>query len=62
MYLDNEAAQRALIPNHLLARITGTILVLDTDNPLEADKCPKVNIGLNLKFSRRNQQVCILNK
>lgn len=55
----NEAAQRASISNYLLARITGTILVLDTDEVLQADKCPKVNIGLNLKFSRRNQLVKI---
>jgi len=54
---DNEAAKEAHVSSHLLARLTGTILILDTNDPLMIDKAPKVNIGLNLKFSRRNQQV-----
>ncbi|XP_065219617.1 5'-3' exoribonuclease 1 isoform X2 [Planococcus citri] len=56
-YNNGETAYRAKVPNYLVARITGTIFVLDTDDPKDADKCPRVNIGLNLKFSRRNQHL-----
>ncbi|XP_011151267.1 5'-3' exoribonuclease 1 isoform X2 [Harpegnathos saltator] len=48
------AAQRLGISSHLLSRITGTIYVIRTSNELEVTK---LNIGLNLKFNKKNEEV-----
>ncbi|XP_015189014.1 PREDICTED: 5'-3' exoribonuclease 1 isoform X2 [Polistes dominula] len=45
------AAQRLGISSHLLSRITGTIYIAQ-NNPREV-----INIGLNLKFNKRNEEV-----
>ncbi|KAI4476699.1 hypothetical protein M0802_014829, partial [Mischocyttarus mexicanus] len=45
------AAQRLGISSHLLSRITGTIYI-EQDNLKEY-----INIGLNLKFNKRNEEV-----
>ncbi|XP_015607830.1 5'-3' exoribonuclease 1 isoform X2 [Cephus cinctus] len=48
------AAQRLGISSHLLSRITGTIYVMQE---AMGDQTPKFNIGLNLKFSKRNEEI-----
>ncbi|CAH1774576.1 unnamed protein product [Owenia fusiformis] len=48
-------AQRTGISSHLLSRITGTIYLFrgSTDAPLEH----KLNVGLNLKFNKKGEEV-----
>lgn len=48
------AAQRLGISSHLLSRITGTIYVVQASNELDITKH---NIGLNLKFNKKNEEV-----
>jgi len=48
-------AQSLGISSHLLSRITGTIF-LKTIEMQEKDR--KINIGLNLKFKTKNEEVC----
>ncbi|XP_039303025.1 5'-3' exoribonuclease 1 isoform X3 [Solenopsis invicta] len=47
------AAQRLGISSHLLSRITGTIYVIQASK----DELSKYNLGLNLKFNKRNEEV-----
>lgn len=47
------AAQRLGISSHLLSRITGTIYVIQTSK----DEVAKYNVGLNLKFNKKNEEV-----
>ena len=49
-------AQKLGINSHFVSRLTGTILVLrgSKDNPKNNNK---VNIGLNLKFTKREEEV-----
>ncbi|XP_071639281.1 5'-3' exoribonuclease 1 [Temnothorax longispinosus] len=47
------AAQRLGISSHLLSRITGTIYVIQ---PMK-EELTKYNLGLNLKFNKRNEEV-----
>lgn len=49
------AAQRLGISSHLLSRITGTIYVVQTSN--ESLEVAKHNVGLNLKFNKKNEEV-----
>ncbi|XP_046595171.1 5'-3' exoribonuclease 1 isoform X1 [Neodiprion lecontei] len=49
------AAQRLGINSHLLSRITGSIYVMQ--GPREQLENPKRNLGLNLKFNKKNQEV-----
>lgn len=52
------AAQRLGISSHLLSRITGTIYVhKQTSESLEL---VKHNVGLNLKFNKKNEEVNIV--
>ena len=56
------AAQRLGISPHLLSRITGTIFLNLTPEEVDAEaarapKPRKVNVGLNLKFNKRNEEV-----
>lgn len=45
------AAQRLGISSHLLSRITGTIYIMQNNiNEI-------VNVGLNLKFNKKNEEV-----
>ncbi|XP_070510791.1 5'-3' exoribonuclease 1 isoform X2 [Cardiocondyla obscurior] len=48
------AAQRLGISSHLLSRITGTIFVIQA---VSKDELTKHNVGLNLKFNKRNEEV-----
>lgn len=47
------AAQRLGISSHLLSRITGTIYVIQASK----EEVTKYNLGLNLKFNKRNEEV-----
>ncbi|XP_036149459.1 5'-3' exoribonuclease 1 isoform X2 [Monomorium pharaonis] len=47
------AAQRLGISSHLLSRITGTIYVIQPSK----DEFSKYNLGLNLKFNKKNEEV-----
>jgi len=47
------AAQRLGISSHLLSRITGTIYVIQASQ----EEVAKHNIGLNLKFNKKNEEV-----
>lgn len=47
------AAQRLGISSHLLSRITGTIYVIQTSK----EEVAKYNVGLNLKFNKKNEEV-----
>ncbi len=57
------AAQRLGIGPHLLSRITGTIFLSLTPADEAADDAArpprprKLNVGLNLKFNKRNEEV-----
>lgn len=55
----NVAAQRLGISSHLLSRITGSIFVIDGD-ALNANNASKYNLGLNLKFNKKNEEVIII--
>ncbi len=54
-----QAAQRLGINSHLFGRLTGTILVCKGDAELaQEQKNPhKVKVGLNLKFTKRGEEV-----
>jgi 5'-3' exoribonuclease 1 len=51
----NVAAQRLGVSSYLVSRITGTIYIIQGDKDVESSK--KVNVGLNLKFNKRNEEV-----
>lgn len=51
----NTAAQRLGISSHLLSRITGSIFVIQIIS--DRGDGQKENIGLNLKFNKRNEEV-----
>lgn len=48
------AAQRSGLSTHLLSRITGTILTVRGDG---GNPDSRANIGLNLKFSKRGEEL-----
>jgi hypothetical protein len=51
------AAQRLGVSSHLVSRITGTIYIVQGDKNASMESCNKVNVGLNLKFNKRNEEV-----
>ncbi|XP_075211430.1 5'-3' exoribonuclease pacman isoform X2 [Lycorma delicatula] len=51
-------AQRLGISSHLLSRITGSIFVVDVEPGASTETAQKTNIGLNLKFNKKNEEVC----
>jgi hypothetical protein len=53
-----QAAQQLGISSHLLSRITGTMFVLKGPKEAELEHSGKVNIGLNLKNNKREEEVC----
>ena len=56
--LANTAASKLSINSHLLAKITGTIfLAIET---YEDRNEKKINIGMNLKSNKRNEEVLII--
>lgn len=52
----NIAAKRLGISGLLLSKITGTIYVKKTPDEFQQDDT-KYNIGLNLKFNKKNEEV-----
>ncbi|XP_053648678.1 5'-3' exoribonuclease 1 isoform X1 [Cherax quadricarinatus] len=56
------AAQKVGISSHLLARITGTVFLVPPSGPnnpmADVEMKNKLNIGLNLKSNKRNEEVC----
>ena len=52
------AAQRCGVSGHIVARITGTIFVVRGAREQQSDSASKSNIGLGLKFSKRQEEVC----
>ncbi|XP_068630377.1 5'-3' exoribonuclease 1 [Battus philenor] len=54
----NHAAASCGISAQMLSRITGTVLVvLGVRNNLPTESLNKLNIGLNLKFNKKNQEI-----
>ncbi|XP_072940485.1 5'-3' exoribonuclease 1 [Epargyreus clarus] len=54
----NHAAASCGISAQMLSRITGTILVIMGErNDLPVETQSKINLGLNLKFNKKNQEV-----
>jgi 5'-3' exoribonuclease 1 len=59
----NMAAQRLGVSSHLVSRITGSIYIVSGDKNAAVESCSKVNVGLNLKFNKRNEEVsCYLSR
>lgn len=51
-------SQRLGISSHLLSRITGSIFVVDAKpGSSSTENARKTNIGLNLKFNKKNEEV-----
>ncbi|XP_026751467.1 5'-3' exoribonuclease 1 isoform X2 [Galleria mellonella] len=54
----HHAAAACGISTQMLSRITGTVLVVTGErNDLPTETMNKINIGLNLKFNKKNQEV-----
>ncbi|XP_034254731.1 5'-3' exoribonuclease 1 [Thrips palmi] len=51
----SKAAQHIGISSHILSRVTGTIFLVVGNK--QADNPSKINIGLNLKFNKKNEEV-----
>ncbi|KAK3912768.1 5'-3' exoribonuclease 1 [Frankliniella fusca] len=51
----SKAAQQIGIGSHTLSRITGTVFLIVGNK--QADNPSKINIGLNLKFNKKNEEV-----
>ena len=52
------AAQHLGIGSHLLSRITGSIYISKSPKEADTDRASKVNVGLNLKFNKKNEEIC----
>jgi len=57
-FLANTAASKLSINSHLLAKITGTIFLAVETYEDRSEK--KMNIGMNLKSNKRNEEVLII--
>ncbi|PSN30434.1 5'-3' exoribonuclease 1, partial [Blattella germanica] len=53
----NVAAQWLGVSSHLVSRVTGTIYIVQGDKNASAESCSKINVGLNLKFNKRNEEI-----
>ena len=51
----NQIARRLAVSTHMVSRITGTLFVTKGSKELATNS--RVNIGLNLKFNKKNEQV-----
>ncbi|XP_076684631.1 5'-3' exoribonuclease pacman isoform X2 [Andrena cerasifolii] len=51
------AAQRLGISSYLLSKITGTIYVQQSSDEFREENHTKYNLGLNLKFNKKNEEV-----
>ncbi|GJQ70278.1 putative 5'-3' exoribonuclease [Trypoxylus dichotomus] len=57
-YLNShDAATRLSMSRHLFTRVTGSILVTTLPKMHANEDTNKVNVGLNLKFSKRNEEI-----
>ncbi|XP_022244143.1 5'-3' exoribonuclease 1-like, partial [Limulus polyphemus] len=50
-----QVAQKLGISSHMLSRMTGTVFV--QTNSLESMSANKTNVGLNLKFNKKNEEI-----
>merc|ERR1719400_678915 len=53
-----QAAQQVGISSHLLSRITGSIFIQKGPREVDSDFANRINVGLNLKFNKKNEEVC----
>nr|CAD7397262.1 unnamed protein product [Timema poppensis] len=53
----NDAASYLGISSHLLSRITGTIYIIKGAQTEYTESASKVNVGLNLKFNKKNEEI-----
>lgn len=51
------AAQMLGVSSHLLSRITGTIFICKSPKGAESDRASRINVGLNLKLNKKNEEV-----
>jgi hypothetical protein len=56
-YTQYQLAERLDVTPQFLGRITGTIFMLPKRGANEKERTEKFNIGLNLKFSKKNEEV-----
>nr|CAD7567932.1 unnamed protein product [Timema californicum] len=56
-YKGNDAASYLGISSHLLSRITGTIYIIKGAQTEYTESASKVNVGLNLKFNKKNEEI-----
>lgn len=52
------AAKQLAVSSHVLSRLTGTVYITRGAKEQQADSASKSNIGLNLKFNKRSEEVC----
>jgi len=52
------AAQKLGMSSHVMARVTGTIFIVRGAREQQSDSVSKSNIGLNLKFNKKSEEVC----
>ena len=52
------AAKQLAVSSHVLSRLTGTVYIVRGAKEQQADSASKSNIGLNLKFNKRSEEVC----
>jgi len=52
------AAKQLAVSGHVLSRLTGTVYIMRGAKEQQADSASKSNIGLNLKFNKRSEEVC----
>jgi len=52
------AAQCLGLSSHMLSRITGTVFLIRGSREQQPDTMSKINIGLNLKFNKKSEEVC----
>ena len=53
-----QASQQVGISSHLLSRITGSIFIQKGPREVDSDFANRINVGLNLKFNKKNEEVC----
>ena len=53
-----KAAKQLAMSGHVMSRITGTVYMVRGAREQQTDSASKSNIGLNLKFNKRAEEVC----
>ena len=53
-----QASQQVGISSHLLSRITGSIFIQKGPKEADSERANRINVGLNLKFNKKNEEVC----